>query len=538
MGNCGSQEPALIAKKPVPERVAGSDAARAEDPPPPVHLDDNVYYWRVLPSAVLFAEWGSYWRIFAGVAAASGTRTGVPMREAERLFGMSLASRDKRVDVFISVTPTAGRWRAHIALLHARHHAAATQLALVCFTIFGCWALVIRVVYDERLPTWLAVALLLVLPMLCYAAVLLFGHRVSLAFHAFHHAACVHAARGGRLREAGIRTLGSAIKHTREHVAIWSPGLFGRLWPVVEMALTVHHSPKPSDELAKDQRGEAVPSWKLRPRKLTLVPRWLAMTLVLTLVVHALSMSVAVQLAPALSVSPSHRYHEHINGASNSLRALGAASEPGHAARLDATFWTGVSGVPLIGFCMLLRYRARQRAEAESQLAAFDFQVAALADEADRRLFYALIKGYWPSTEAFEQFVRADLLAAVQRTLGAAWTVPLSWCLFACMPAWWYGVVDAVTQPYALAVRQTRADVPCYALTAVIYHLVIGVVCLPLALLAAAASAWLLRGLPFALGVLVDWVLLLTCTFCLVLILTEGPHQLFEQCASDNDRFF
>jgi len=187
MGSCASREPALL-----PSAAAGasdrSDASAADERIDTVVtvFDDAVYYWRVLPSAVLFAEWGSYWRIVAGVGEASATRAGVSEHEAERLFSMSLASREKHVDMYVSVTHTVGRWRAHMALLYVRHHAAAAQLSLLCAGICASWALLLRVVFDQRLPALTAVLLLVALPALCYCARLLLGPRLSLGFHAFH----------------------------------------------------------------------------------------------------------------------------------------------------------------------------------------------------------------------------------------------------------------------------------------------------------------------------------------------------------------
>ncbi|KAG8458122.1 hypothetical protein KFE25_012782 [Diacronema lutheri] len=531
MGSCASREPALL-----PSAAAGasdrSDASAADERIDTVVtvFDDAVYYWRVLPSAVLFAEWGSYWRIVAGVGEASATRAGVSEHEAERLFSMSLASREKHVDMYVSVTHTVGRWRAHMALLYVRHHAAAAQLSLLCAGICASWALLLRVVFDQRLPALTAVLLLVALPALCYCARLLLGPRLSLGFHAFHHSACVHAARGGRLREAGVRSLGSAIKHAREHVAIWSPGLFGRLWPVVELALHARAAAALSAKAAR-ARAEGASGAAARqfaPRRLTVVPRWLGRTLLFTLLAHALCIGLAVRLAPALGASLSHaRVH-----------ALAARMPTAREMEWSACVWVGVSGLPLFGLCALLRYRARQRTEAEAQLARFELAKSALSDEADRPLLTVLVLAHWRTVADFEAFVRVELLHTVRAALGPAWALPLSWCLFCSMPACYYGLVDATTQPYALAVRQTRADVPCYALVTVAFHATVGVVCLPLALHAAAASAWHLRALPFALGLAVDWAVLLGSAYALVLLSTRWPHALFAQCAGDNDRFF
>lgn len=530
MGGCASQ----------PDPLLQSAAPRSQDvQPTPAYpagpWTRRVYYWRSIPGEVLITNWGLYWERVADLARAAETERGISLSQADDMFDLSRTTRDKRIDLYVSVRWGAGRVRTHLAVLHAIYHKSAVNLCLLVFTIASLWALVLRVVLEEKLSESFAVVLLLVVPCLAYWALLLGGQGFVLPFQAFDRHACVHAHHRGDLRAPGVLSLGSPLKRARLFLAIWSPGFFLRFWCVLEVALMAKYAQ------ALEQQDANTPAWKkLASHRLLIVPRWLPPTLLLTLLLNTLSHALAHFVHPVLA-TPSLQL---VNGGYWHANRIDVVTSP-HATALHggasavAGFWLLVSATPLLPFCVALRLRARLRAKALAALREFSAASTGVSHEPDRPLLSELAMRHFGTVANFEAFVRTTMPQTIKRALGPPWSVPLSWVLFASMPSAWYGVVDAVTQPYAMGVQQTRNDVSCYALASIGFHASIGVLALPFALEATAFISWHSRCLPLALGIVFDLCVFLAFAFAALLACAAWPMSFFAACASrENNRFF
>jgi hypothetical protein len=199
-----------------------------------------------------------------------------------------------------------------------------------------------------------------------------------------------------------------------------------------------------------------------------------------------------------------------------------------------------VSATPLLPFCVALRLRARQRASGLASMREFSVIGTGVGHEPDRAVLTELAARHFGSVDAFESFVRTSVPETIEKVLGPPWSVPLSWVLFASMPSAWYGVIDAVTQPYATGALQTRADAPCYALASIGFHAAIGVLALPLAIETTAVISWHTRSLPLAAGIVFDLCVFLACALAALLACAALPIRFYTACAGekDIDRFF
>ncbi|KAJ1619368.1 hypothetical protein T492DRAFT_916064, partial [Pavlovales sp. CCMP2436] len=498
----------------------GGCASRVDDAgllPEAAVVDDDVYYWRTLPSAELLGAY--FWLDGAALSAAARRKSGVPKRESDLMFHRSIASRDKRVDLYLTARASAGQLRAHATVLFVRFHVYATQVALLLVAASGSYALLLRLLFEQRLSTPFAMGLMLAAPALCYCTLLGGASSCSVPFYAFHNSACVHAMRGSRLRVAGLRSLGSAVKHARKMAAIWSPGMFTRLIPILELALCTKYR----HLRARKATEQGADRWLRAPTALVIVPRWAAPTLLLTLLLHTAAMALAYLQVPYEDDAGWLAHAAYRTQGMATARRLRAGPTAAH-------WWALASVVPLLGLCAALRLRARERAKAEADLAAFALAGEGLTHPADMPALLDLVRAHWVDEARFEVFVREDLLRTVRRALGPAWLVPWHWALFVSMPAWWVGLIDASTQPYNTALHQTRADVPCFALTTILFHLAIGVVAMPLALGFAGMCAWATRGLPYALGLALDATILYTAAYGGLLLCALWPVRLLATC--------
>jgi hypothetical protein len=495
-----------------------------------------MYYWRSIPGEVLISNWGLYWQRVGELSRSHTTERGISEGQADNMFDLSHTTRDKRVDLYVSVRWAAGRFRTHLAVLHAIYHKPAAYLSVFIFTVASLWALVLRVMLQEKLSEPFAVALLVVWPFIAYCALLLGGQRFVLPFQAFDRHACVHADENGDLRFPGILSLGSPLKRARLFLAIWSPGHFARLWCVLEVALMAKYVDAPQTTGRASARAGVC---NLAPHRLLILPRWLPPTLLLTLLLNTLSHALAHFVHPVLATPSLHLvdggywYANRID-----VGAAGASTLYGGTVAV-AGFWLLVSATPLLPFCVALRFRTRQRARTLATLREFSVADSGVSHESDRPLLAELARRHFGTVEAFEAYVRTAVPLTIKKVLGPPWTVPLSWVLFASMPSAWYGVVDAVTQPYDMGVVQTRADVPCFALASIGFHASIGMLALPLAVEATAIIAWHTRCLPLALGIVFDLCVFVTIAYAALLACASWPIRFFSACAVENDnRFF
>ena len=210
--------------------------------------------------------------------------------------------------------------------------------------------------------------------------VLLHGQRLVSAKQCFLDKLCI-SQDDPVLKQAGIRSLGAILDHSKQMTLLWSQEYFSRLWCVFEVS-----------SLLRSETGAS---------KLEFVPMALATA---TLSAAAVTTVQAVVSSVVLSVNP------------------------------ITDLWL-LNGLAFLGICVTLvvvgaKY-ARSRKRLDADLATFDVRSTQCFMESDRLLVYEVLRTWYGSDDddgldTFNITVRENLRRKVRSTFGSIGEVPFS----------------------------------------------------------------------------------------------------------------
>jgi len=299
---------------------------------------------------------------------------------------------------FVSHSWRGDRWKKYFAIafmLQAYKAACIASLACVIGACFftsryewsGLWL-------DDMLD-FLPIGCALTGGMICiFFVLLLFSHHLDQSNKTFFFDRCCIHQRNGALKRDGILHLGQFLQFSKRVLVLWDPSYFDRMWCLFELATFAKIKASQQAGITKQGENGSV--------RTTIVQN------------H----DIIAQVVDNVDVMPVHfSYHRVISNLTILFLCIlvifvdwiqRSFSIQSQALRIATASLIFVVHPAVAG--RVARHERQVMRRCEEELKTFDIASAHASVESDRELVMEHVREQWGSTDAFNQFIRQDLL--------------------------------------------------------------------------------------------------------------------------------